>query len=705
MKSIAVLCLALLLTISDASPASAQSGADLFQQALQMERVEGDLKAAIALYQRILEEHAADRALSAKVLVQLGQAYEKMGNSDARTSYQRVIRDYADQPEQVTMARARLDALSASATRSAGAGPTVRRLWSGDDIDATGAPTRDGRLLTFVDWTFGDLALRDLSTGQNRLLTNKGTWGDLSFPLNSTPSPDGRRVAYGWSGDMRRSDQARQFELRLIGIDGGEPRVLYADPEVVYGQPSEWSPDGRQIVTMLARTDHATQIALIGATDGAVRVLKTLDPRGPGKMSFSPDGRYVVYDRPPGEDAEQRDIYVLATDGSAESALVQHPAQDVVMGWAPDGRHVLFASDRTGDMSVWLAPVANGKPAGEPMLVRRDPEFATAVPMGFTQNGAFLYGVNASASDIYVAPIDPTTGKAKGVPALMLNHFVGANRSADWTRDGTAALYMSRRQPGPETDWGSLVVRSLATGAERVLPTPLDGLRPPRWSPDGRYIVAKGRDRNGRPGLFRVDPQSGEATMLVEGGGRWFAGWSADATSIIYWIQNMPQPLAIVSQRLDTGESKTLFSMEWKPQTNLYAADVSPDGRQVAFVSFPDPGARTTLHVVSSEGGETRTLFQAPEEYHIGVALAWSTDGRYVFFELSNGNDHRLMRVAATGGPAQETDMVIGGRIAHLRMHPDGQRLSFTLFRDSGEVWIMEDFLPKPESPAGGRQR
>jgi Tol biopolymer transport system component len=456
---------------------------------------------------------------------------------------------------------------------------------------------------------------------------------------------------------------------------------------------------------MLTRKDHTTQIALISATNGAASVLKTLDSRGPGKMSFSPDGQYIVYDRPASEDSQQRDIYVLATDGSAENTLVQHSAQDIVMGWAPDGEHVLFASDRTGDMSVWLAPVADGKPAGEPTLVRRDPEFATAVPLGFTQNGAFLYGVNARATDIYVASIDPITGKAKGAPVLMLNHFVGANRSADWTRDGTAALYMSRRRPAPETDRGSLVIRSLATGAERVVPAPLDGLRPPRWSPDGRYILAKGQDRDGRPGLFRVDPQSGEATMLVEGGGRWFAGWSEDATSIIYWIQNMPHALAIVSQRLDTGESKDLFSMEWKPQTNLYAADVSPDGRQVAFVSFPDPGARTTLRVVSSAGGEARTLFQAPEEYYIGVALAWSTDGRYLFFELSNEIEHRLVRVAATGGPAQETDMVIGGSIAELRAHPDGQRFSFTLFRGHGEVWIMENFLPKTESPAGGRQR
>lgn len=708
MKRIAVLCLAVLLTAALSSPASAQSGADLFQQALRMERVDGDLNSAIALYQRILTEHATDRALSAKTLVSLGQAYEKMGNAEARTSYQRVIHDYADQPAQVTMARARLDALSASAPPAASTGPTVRRLWSGDDVNTSGAPTRDGRLLTFADWDFYDVAVRDLATGENHLLTKKDPWGgDESYPLRSTPSPDGRRVAYGWGVDMRQSAEATRFELRLVGIEGGEPRVLYADPGIADVRPSDWSPDGSQIAAILTRRDHTTQIALIGATDGAARILKTLDPRAPGKASFSPDGRYIVYDRPPRADAEQRDIYVLATDGSAENALVQHPAQDVVMGWAPDGRHVLFASDRTGDMSVWLAPIADGKPAGEPMLVRRDAEFATAVPLGFTQNGAFLYGVNASTADMYVASIDPSSGWATGVPAPMVDRFVSANRGADWTRDGTTAVYLSKRQPDPSKNSGLLIVRTLATGAERVVPTPLASLTSPRWSPDGRYIVDKGRDRNGRPGLFRVDPQSGEATMLVEGDGLWFAGWSADATSIMYWVQELSQPLAIVRRRLDTGESKDLFSMPWTQNTNLYGADASPDGRQVAFALVPNPGEPTTLRVVSSEGGEARTLFQAPSEDWIGISLAWSTDSRYIFFVLhkKTRESSRIMRVAAAGGPAQETGVVMDGMVNYLRTHPDGQRMSFTAYSQAAEVWIMENFLPKAESPAGGRQR
>lgn len=107
--------------------------------------------------------------------------------------------------------------------------------------------------------------------------------------------------------------------------------------------------------------------------------------------------------------------------------------------------------------------------------------------------------------------------------------------------------------------------------------------------------------------------------MLVDGAGRSFAGWSDDAKSIVYWIQDLShQTLAIVRQRLDNGESKDVFRMPFKRNTNLYQADVSPDGKQVAFAVIPDSAAPTILQVVSSEGGETRQLFRAPERTTIG---------------------------------------------------------------------------------------
>ena len=49
--------------------------------------------------------------------------------------------------------------------------------------------------------------------------------------------------------------------------------------------------------------------------------------------------------------------------------------------------------------------------------------------------------------------------------------------------------------------------------------TPLTSLRElwlrPRWSRDGRGLLAGGVDNEGQVGIFRIDPQTGDATLLA----------------------------------------------------------------------------------------------------------------------------------------------------------------------------------------------
>ena len=200
------------------------------------------------------------------------------------------------------------------------------------EVDFSGAVSRDGRFLSYVDWSTGDLAIRDLKTGENRRLTNKGSWLESNeFANNSTISPESTQVAYAWL------NKDGFWDLRVIGLDGSEPRILYRNEEISAIWPKDWSPGGKHILATFFRKDGINQIVLVSVADGSVRVLKTLDWREPGRMTFSPDGLYIVYDFPPQEDSPNRDMFLLATDGSREIPLVEHPANDHVLGWAPDG--------------------------------------------------------------------------------------------------------------------------------------------------------------------------------------------------------------------------------------------------------------------------------------------------------------------------------------------------------------------------------
>ena len=84
---IGMICVALTLLMG--APALAQTGHDLLQQALVMEQAEGNLQAAIQLYERIVQEFGGDGPLAARALVQMGQCYEKLGSQEAERAYQR----------------------------------------------------------------------------------------------------------------------------------------------------------------------------------------------------------------------------------------------------------------------------------------------------------------------------------------------------------------------------------------------------------------------------------------------------------------------------------------------------------------------------------------------------------------------------------------------------------------------------------------
>src|SRR6266568_9109508 len=94
--------LAALLATAQKTPES------MLGAALHREEVQGDLKGAIAAYQKVVAAPGVSRKTAAEALVRMGQCYEKLGDAESRKAYERVVLEYADQKEAVAMARARL---------------------------------------------------------------------------------------------------------------------------------------------------------------------------------------------------------------------------------------------------------------------------------------------------------------------------------------------------------------------------------------------------------------------------------------------------------------------------------------------------------------------------------------------------------------------------------------------------------------------
>ncbi|HUQ91103.1 MAG TPA: tetratricopeptide repeat protein [Bryobacteraceae bacterium] len=664
--------------------------------ALHQEEVQGDLKGAIAAYQKVLAAPGVSRKTAAEALVRMGQCYEKLGNAESRKVYERVLREYADQKEAVATARVRL---GENAT-ARGAGISVRQVWTlppKGDIFGTVSP--DGRYVPYVAWAeYGDLFLHDLVTGTDRRLTNTANDGKPGVGKSQEQyaeeyafSKNGKQLVYSWfTGD--------RYELRVVDLQGsGVPvfRKLFSNEDVDWIGPCDWSSDGKWISVQLKRKDKTAQLGLVSASDGSLRVLKSVDWRGATGAFFSADSKYVAYDLPATETSQQRDIFVLSIDGSREIPAVLHPGEDAVLGWSPDGKRLLFASDRSGSMSLWALRVGDGKPDGPPELLKND--IGQIRNMGVSGSGSlYFYSHTAPGTDIQMGSFDFEKGDFLTPPVQAVATYVGSNQSPDWSPDGKNLAFFSRRRSAASS-YFVIGIRSVQTGQIReVMPLPnFDLFWSLTWSRDGNSFLAGGRDVKGRNGIFRIDAQNGRTSLIIEGArASGAAAESPEGTSLYYsaWESDGLE-VAFIKRNLASAEETVLFK-----RANLdRSLNLSPDGRYLAVHAL-DPSTRmpTAILLVPTTGGESRELVRvsAPQRTSFFAWIPGSTAMLARKF-ISQGNMEQW-RIPLDGGEPKQLEAKARFPSPGFRVHPDGKQVAFLLAkqRKPTEIWTLENFLP-----------
>lgn len=727
MKSISTLLLALSLVLSaPAAVPPAENANDLFQQALSKERTEGNLPAAIKLYQHIVDRFAANRKVAAQALLQMAECYQKLGDSQSRRTYEQVLHDYADQSAQANEARVRLAALEHN-------GPVshemvMRRILSGRDVDDEGAPTPDGKYLTYADWSTGtgDLAARDLVTGTVRRLTHNGTLKESDeFSESSIPSPDGKRVAYAWY------NKDNFYELRVIGMDGSGARAIYRNPAMFDVEPKAWMPDGKRILVGLEPKPRGGgwEIALVSVADGSVQVLKRYQRGNPRDQTvvpgcISPDGQFIAYSAPKPGDESHAGIDLLSTDGTQnlpvfgwlpdyvfdsllegttteDVSVVTYQGNNYFLGWAPDGTTMVFANDHTGSLGAYAVPIAGGKAQGSPRLLRQD--IGAIKPLGFTRGGDFYYGLKDTFGDFVTAKVDFASGKVSTPPTPVSLEFAMA--VPVFSPDGNYLAYLSVRhhpRTGPASGWraDTLVIRNVATGVERELVPPklsrLWGIA--LWFPNGQSLLLGATDQQGRGGRFQVNLQTGEASLLLQNdpNARYDSPLlTPDQKSLVYikYLLNKGTGLQIMIRDIESGAERALLDS----QQDIRGIAVSPDGREIAFVTGSNTAGAAALKIVRLTGEEPRTLYSPTKGFFTyGNALTWTPDGkRIVFGVVAEGMSHtvNLWGIAADGGEARMLE-IRGDAIGRVQIQADAQTISYAVETYSSEVGVIENLLP-----------
>jgi Tol biopolymer transport system component len=658
-----------------------------FKAAEHKEQAEGDLRGAIKEYEKVV--NGKDRALAAQALLRIAEIHRRLGDAEANKVYERLIRDFKDQADAVSIARARLGAPAPRGTELRNR--VVPRTQDAGLVYSAVSP--DGRYFSFLreDGAGLTLVVRDLTTGTTRPLSPTTTAAPRTYVYSPVFSADGKQLVYQWCG--------AQCELRLISLqEQGIPRfrTLHRGRWV---DPMSWTPDNRAVVVFRTHDPKSADIALVSTADGSARVLKQ-NPGPYSRMLVSPDGTNLAFDHPGRSGAW--DISILPLNGGSEFQAVDHVAEDRLAGWSPDGKYLLFTSNRnTGSPGVYASAFANGRPDGtSPRFLYPSLGNGRIHSLGVTNSGALFYFdflAPNGYSEIQVAPFDFATGML-GSGVTVGGERGGSSSGPAWSRDGRYLAYIVTPLAPVASSQPGVAVHDFEGRSSRELRPGLNNLGQLKWSPDGRSLLAYGVRLGTQAGIFRLDAQTGEATRLADGNN---PAWSPDGNTIYFRRTYSADPGGSTSRALETigaaffardltsGSERELIR-----RPALGAVNISPDGRFIATGADDVAADTRTILLIPTGGGEPRILrVNRPRD---GGVPMWAPDSRSVVVRASSDE---VWRYPIDGG--QPVRLASWASVpAGPQLSPDGKRVAIerrvtpAQSREPG-VWVLENFLPK----------
>ena len=693
---------------------SQQSAEEIFERAFFYEDVQGDLQKAIGLYEQILKQFPDNRETAAKAQLRIGICYEKLGRSEARNAYQKVIDNFPRQIAAVREAREKLAALqsgpSAAPPASRDSNLVIRRV---PNFDMYAKPSPDGKYIASVDWETGNLAIWDTATGAKRLLTKDASWRDENeaYAGFCIWSHDNKRIAYMW--DIY-SPQQSGTELRVISANGESTPTTIPVPESLgVNWLWDWSTDNSRLLCGLTGDrGRTTKMALIDVRNHAIEYIDPgLSPGNWGGVQFV-DRNSIIYSRPTEGPGTPFDIYHSNLKTGRTTTLVEHPSEDLVVGVLPGSDWLLFASDRRNRLDLWAVPFRDGKTTGPPVLLKSG--IGRFLPLGFSGDDRYYYAIPTVTDDIFFADLDPEAGQVVGQPRKLVSPWEGTNMDPSFSPDGEFLAYITNRSPLPSVHTANtLVVQSLKdTQADPVVVGFADlhvtRVAWPQWEAGGKSLVLAG-ERGDLWELYRVDLTTLKKEKVYSPPEGYYINshQCARQTGFIYLLQFVEQEMGTVL-RTDSDGTNPREVCEIPKGAARTLLTLSPDEKTLAFVTRLD-AERRQLQVVPSSGGVPRIV----HEFAQAVSHAWSPDGKSIFYMIRNKDTglREVYRIPADGGHAIGPTILEYSTYTYgLALHPNGRLLAFcgrNGASSAAEVWVMENLKEELAklAPETGKKR
>jgi len=218
------------------------------------------------------------------------------------------------------------------------------------------------------------------------------------------------------------------------GPDGSDGHVLFP-PGASLGpggcvdnvEQPHWSPDGRAIVfTWWPDVPHPIYIENADGSD----LHPVPNTEGGQDASFSPDGRWIIFDKPDQQTGVWSHVYAIRVDGTGRRRLTNWSGEGA--SWSPDGTRIIYAcathpeaDSQLADPGDDVAPhavcvISNRHPMPRTLYV--NPKQAVTDPTWNADGSKILITIREQ-----IALLSPSGGTP-----VMITHPPGSASAPDW---------------------------------------------------------------------------------------------------------------------------------------------------------------------------------------------------------------------------------------------------------------------------------
>ena len=422
-----------------------------------------------------------------------------------------------------------------------------------------------------------------------------------SFEARKLDDTEGAEMPF-WSYDGTHIGYLHESELRRISAEGGKSQIICAVPGgMTGGRQAQWTEDGRVVFT-----SGGGGLFEVNALGGEIKEFLAVQPKTESdfhEVSVLPGNRgylFVAHKLSGGVSS-----LFLYANGERKELLNLNDARIWQPRYAPSG-HIIFR--RTPSSSgIWALPFSlkSLSVTGAPFLVAAEGAEPCAA-----EDGTLLFRHGGETGRFQLAWLDGT-GRMLEPISDVTNRIANPAISRDGKR--VAAVV-------DETENRDIWVFDVERGTRTRLTFDTTADVRPAWTPDGSTIVYT---NTGRGVLMQCAADgSGTAQTLCRGfapelspdGKHVFYELDGEKTQSDIWMRPFPVDSTVAATPIVVAA------------TNQITAQVSPDGRYMAYVSFEAGHPEVYLTTLPSGEGKWQVSNGG------GAYPRWSTRGDYLYF-------------------------------------------------------------------------